>query len=690
MPPVAGRSTLSRYPLLRILIPYALGVAAGMGRNALGIPLALMAIALMTIVVMARAKSPGIVLRLRPLWIIPIAMTGFGLGWINVWLAEPLTIDTAALEGKPLVARVDHIAMRDFSMKLTATLITTDGEPSSAIKTELTTRGCDYTLQAGDLVAFTAHLRPIVNRGNPDEMDYVRYMHEKGIRYTQHLPADYLVKCGTQPSLMTRLFNLKHRVEHHILASDLSAPVQHLIIAVILGNNDYIDTDTRSRFSQAGIAHILALSGLHVSLIVGIIWFLLFPLDFLRLKKLRLLISVVALVVFALFTGLSPSVVRATLMVGLTYIAMVLYRQSPPGNAIALAALVILVISPLSLTNVGFQLSFVTVASLIVFFRPLDFTQNKNATVRFFGSILLTSAIASLSTMALTAHYFNMVSPMSWLANLVVLPLFTVMMPLCVAEVLLCICGVQIGLVERMLEWGYQAIDNISQAITALPASHLGNIYISNVSLITYFVILACLALWLHRKRFRYLLLSGAGVVALLASMFVTRLNTPQQGLLILNNYSCTPILYYNNHRAQLWIPDDNGTTTVGDLQRYHSNLLAHRAIEQVDVVVGQTTLGQGEGFIKPPFCHAMGQRIMCVTNKSWKRLHDRLDVDWLVMCRQSHYSPTEVLEHVQAKTIILSGAIYDKNYEVLKQQCATLKHVTLHSLRDDGAIDVW
>ena len=111
------------------------------------------------------------------------------------------------------------------------------------------------------------------------------------------------------------------------------------------------------------------MSGLHVAVITLIIWFLLFPLDYLRGKKLRLVLTLVILVGYDLLTGMSPSVIRATVMIAFVFMSMIFYRKSTPLNAVATAALAILVFSPSALYSVGFQLSFITVVALIVFYQ---------------------------------------------------------------------------------------------------------------------------------------------------------------------------------------------------------------------------------------------------------------------------------------------------------------------------------
>ena len=230
-----------------------------------------------------------------------------------------------------------------------------------------------------------------------------------------------LERVGQSPTVMTRVFNMRQSLQHKILNSSLSEPTQALVIAMLLGNDDFIEPLVRNDFSRAGVAHVLALSGLHVAVITLIIWFLLFPLDYLRGKKLRLVLTLVILVGYDLLTGMSPSVIRATVMIAFVFMSMIFYRKSTPLNAVATAALAILVFSPSALYSVGFQLSFITVVALIVFYQYFKIKMPASKVLNYVYSILLTSAVAMASTIVLTAYYFNTMSFMSIGANVLIM-----------------------------------------------------------------------------------------------------------------------------------------------------------------------------------------------------------------------------------------------------------------------------
>ena len=142
---------------------------------------------------------------------------------------------------------------------------------------------------------------------------------------------------------------------------------------MLLGDKSYMPDETRQIFSNAGIAHILALSGLHVGIIIVLISSILFPLGFFIPRKIIYLITIVFLWIFAFITGMSASVVRASIMATFYLSAKILERQNDSINALLGAITLILIVNPSALYDVGLQLSALTVTSIILFSEKLNF-----------------------------------------------------------------------------------------------------------------------------------------------------------------------------------------------------------------------------------------------------------------------------------------------------------------------------
>ena len=678
-------SLLSRFPVLRVLVPLAAGILADRGWHVWWAPLALLVLALaLYVVFLVRSRSPRQRQRLRPWWLVPLSLVAFSQGWIAAFMHCPPHLSPTQLSGRVLTGRVANLDYTDFSMRMTVELNYQDDLPPCRVL--VTTRGCDYTMRAGDLVTWQARLDEVGSLGNPGEVDEAtRLLYGQGIRYRQHLHVSQVVRTGHRPTLLTRMDENRRHLRLMVFNSRLAPETQAFVTALLLGDSGFIDSATRQEFAAAGVAHVLALSGLHVGIIALIFWWLLFPLDFLGLKKLRLLLTLVAIILFTLFTGLSPSAVRATVMTGMVMASFILYRRSVALNALALAALIILVFSPSSLYSVGFQLSFVTVAALLVFARLPQYPRRLGGWASSLITMILTSLVAMLATMALTAHYFHTISTLSVLTNLLVLPVMPVIMVLGAIFLLVTAAGMQWSALDWALDVLCRYIHGAAATVGALPMSHLQGIYVSTWGVVASFVIMALVAVWLYRRSYRYLLWAGLVLMLLLAHSLWIDVRTPRRGMVIFNDYSSTPILYYDDGNGYVWTPDDEEPDSAA-FARYHAGFLTRYRISRLQFVSPTDTLRLDQALIRPPHAMLMGRRLMAVGSGPWRHMtaEHRLKLDDIIVTKRFHGTAAALQRLYDFDRLILSGGAHDLT--PLRHECDSLG-ITVHDLSVNGAL---
>ena len=669
---------LSKVPVLRVLIPFMAGILLHRLWHCWWVPLVLILIGVAAyLMISMSSRTVEGRWKWRSVFIVPLSVIALSLGWLAAIIHCPPRLQPGLADGKVLMGRVIDLQYTDFSMRMTVELLDNDLPPC---KLMVSTRGCDYTMQTGDLIAWQGQLVEITSLGNPDEMDYASYLLDnKGIRYTQHLPVEQVKKVGHSPTLLTRLANVRRGLCLMVFSSHLSPATQQFVAALLLGDSSLIDKATRQEFSSAGVAHVLALSGLHVGFIALIIWWLLFPLDYLRLKKLRLVITLAAIALFAVFTGLSPSVVRSTVMIGMVFAAMVFYRRSVSINALALAALCILVFSPSALYSVGFQLSFITVGAILLFARLPQRLECRHRWVNSLTSTVITSLVAMLATVALSAHYFHTISLMSMLANLLILPILPVFMVFGALFLLVTAAGLHWPVLDWILDVIYRYISWVTEAVNAIPLSHLGGVYVSTFGVIAYFVIMALIVLWLYRRNYRYLLAAGIALAILLGHSLWVDFRTPRRGLIVFNSFSSTPLLYYNDGQGYVWIPDEEDTDSIA-FSRYYAGFLAHHGIDQLQFFTGSDTLRLDEAMIRPPYAYLMGRRIVAVGPGKWKHLTTEhpTTVDDIIVTKRYHGTAAKLQELYRFDRFILSGAMHDASLILHECDSLNINHINL------------
>ncbi len=294
--------------------------------------------------------------------------------------------------------------------------------------------------EGADLVVRTELRRPR-DQLNPGAFQRSRYWASRGIFREGRLkePADLIMLAPRQPpALRERLREGLRR-----LLAPLDQVSRALYLALILGDQGEITQAMRQAFSRTGTSHLLAISGLHLGMLAGlgflaVFWLLRrFPSLLLRINAVKLATVLAAgpVVAYAWIAGGSPSTQRAEIMI-LAYLLLVLLgRPREVPSALALAALIILVLSPLLLFSLSFQLSFISVAALVYFLprwlAPPDPERLPRSPGRKWGrrtlfwvkGALCASFVATLATAPLVAASFHLVSILGVVINLAAIPL---------------------------------------------------------------------------------------------------------------------------------------------------------------------------------------------------------------------------------------------------------------------------
>jgi competence protein ComEC len=282
--------------------------------------------------------------------------------------------------------------------------------------------------------------------------------------------------------------------------------------ALTLGYKEDLEPELKRHFQASGAAHVLAVSGLHTGIIYGLLlWLLTLGGRFKPLYENRWgrwtisLIIIAAMWGYAWLTGMTPSVVRAVLMVTIFEIGRMAYRQAFSLNTIAAAAVLILLIHPSDLWNISFQLSFAATFSIVAVagtIRYFDLSRSRSLVFRklmtYIIGILIVSLAAQLGTIPITAFYFKQMSVYFLLTNLIVLPLASILVPLGLTTIALGGCG--LGTVIGKATWGVAWLMNHSvEWIESLPGCTV-QMYVNGWMIAVYYVLLMLFYVFVHRK----------------------------------------------------------------------------------------------------------------------------------------------------------------------------------------------
>ena len=264
------------------------------------------------------------------------------------------------------------------------------------------------TIQIGDKVVTNISLEKIKNKGNPGEFDAEFYWKSKRINRIGFIQDGQFKVVGNYLNVFSKwIIDSRNyflsELEKHLKGEELA-----LAQALIIGDRSNLDGETINAFGNSGAMHVLAVSGLHIGIILQIIILFLGLFSKYITKKQALIIALVFIWLYTLVTGLSASVLRSTVMFSILAISQVYGKNHNSINSLFFTAFILLLINPLNLFDIGFQLSFLAMLGIFWFYKPiLAFIYIENKWVRKLWETTAVGFAAQLLTVPLTLYYFH-------------------------------------------------------------------------------------------------------------------------------------------------------------------------------------------------------------------------------------------------------------------------------------------
>ena len=432
----------SRYPAVRIVLLFISGVFLGrVFSGGYAFPLGMFAtIALFLFILKRVIKNPLLIPLTRFsnfLFLLLIIAFGWFRFSVNVH-TQKLTNTEQLLKTMDWEEAVIYGVVNSYSItssrKLNVELSVHETNIDSLSTNEpyITQLISDFTkpFNLGDSVLLSGIILPINEKRNPHQFNYQKFLAQKNIHTQIRLDSIYRVAPNTQ--LLS--WNWWRKYASIIIDQNFDTTAQPLAKALLLGNKQNLDKETKQAFSRTGLSHIMAVSGLHVGFIIAPIWFLL-PNIRRRKNGAFMGITTIALIliIYAGITGFSPSVMRASVTaIFLTFGK--LYNKSPNSiNLTAAAALCLLIINPQDLFNIGFQLSFSAVFIILLILPVVQHYLPYWVRFKWYAKplmVILISIIVQLGLFPIQVFYFGEISLISPLSNALFVPVLGLLIPL--------------------------------------------------------------------------------------------------------------------------------------------------------------------------------------------------------------------------------------------------------------------
>lgn len=550
----------------------------------------------------------------------------------------------------------------------------------------------DFELSYGDVLLVKGAPQEVAGPLNPNQFDYRAYLANKNIYHRHYLQSFQFQKIASEPPNLVLYHSIRlRRYLDALLRARIGERREYGISsALILGVKDDLDNSIRQAYADTGTMHVLAVSGLHVGLIFGV---LMFALKYFRRRAgqrwLGAILVLVVLWLYAFITGLSPSVLRAVLMFSLVTVGFALQRRTMIYNTVALAALVLLYINPYNLLEVGFQLSFLAVLG-IVYLQPRLYRllELRNRVLDFVWEYFTIALAAQLATFPLGLFYFHQFPVYFWLANIIVVPLATLVLYSGMIALVLNAVPVLGGLLFQVHFWMIWSMNEFNLWIQRWPEALVNGIDISLFQTYLLYALMLAGILFLALKRLRYF----AMVVAAVAILVVQEVwegirQKEQQTLAVYSVRGATGIGLVQGQQAVL--------LADSALSQQHSNYtfnvqphLWQLGVQQPELVSLENnahTLATVQTL--PDSNHLLvwqGQRWLILSHAPQLQPEAGFAVDYLLLRQNVRLKPQE-LQTYTFKKLILDGSSAPWYRQRLRQQLDTLG-ISYYDVADSGA----
>ncbi|MBT1685562.1 ComEC/Rec2 family competence protein [Dawidia soli] len=360
----------------------------------------------------------------------------------------------------------------------------------------------------GDVLLVKGTPAAVPPPANPGEFDYRRYLQFQNIHLQQFLQKGQVMYMGHAPPSWVWAYALRVRGwAAGILATYIDGREEQAVAsALVLGMTDDLDRDLLDAYSATGVVHVLAVSGLHVSILFLILGWALKPVQAFRYG--RVVLAAVSLIVlwgYAFVTGLSPSVLRAVTMFSFVVVGQAFYRQGNVYNMLAASAFFLLLYNPYLIMSVGFQLSYLAVLG-IVYLQPwlYNLWEPSSRVWDELWKMTCVTLAAQLATTAVVLFYFHQFPNYFLLVNLLLVPGSSIVL---VGGLVLLACsavpGVA-GVLGYILTGCIHVLNGIVTTVAAFPFSVWNNVYLTPLQCWLLLAMGIFGAVWLQHRHYGY------------------------------------------------------------------------------------------------------------------------------------------------------------------------------------------
>lgn len=595
------------------------------------------------------------------------------------WVGNYFTENTPAI-----VTLQENIIEKEKNFKVLATVNavyvnnkwqTVEGDVLLYFKKDSTPPNIKY----GSQLLITKNLVSIVNSGNPGGFNYAQYCSFQNIHYQGFLKDNnYTILSSTQTNLFTHfLLNTKLAVLNILKRNIKTNNELSIAEALLIGYRDELDRDLVKAYSNTGVVHIIAISGLHLGMIYGLLIFLFKPFNkFKIIQVVKPLTIIIVLWLFSLIAGMAPSILRSAIMFTSIAIADAFGKKSNIYNGLAVSAFIILLINPFSLWDVGFQLSYSAVLSIVVFSPYIkNWLVFKHKWLNAIWNLCAITLSAQILTLPIVLYHFHQFANYFFITNLLAVPLSGFIL---YAELaLLALHAVQpvatiVGVVVEKLIW---IMNSFIVWANQLPFSIAQGIQINMLQAVILYVAIVGFGYWLIYKHAKAFIVALSCVTLFLCIRYFDFIDkNNQQKIIVYNVPNHTAIDVVKGRQCNFI--GDSILNTEGFLRNFHiqPSRVLHRVVETKQHIAAQQN----------NFIYA-NNKIIALVDKPIVYTGEKIKVDAVVITKNPKLYINNIATIFNCNNYIFDGSNPAWKIKYWKKDCDSL-HINYHICSLQGA----
>ncbi len=560
-------------------------------------------------------------------------------------------------------------------------------------------------LNIGDRIIFNPSFNEISNKNNPNEFDYKSYLMFHLISQQAFLKSNNWKKINIESKFDLQIFSQKLRTKLLNIYKQLNIVDDEysVLSALTLGYKDKLSENVKSWYSKSGAMHILAVSGLHVGIIYLILNTLLFFMN--RCKTcviIKIILIILLLFSYALLTGLSASVLRASFMFSFVAIGSAFKRSTSIYNTLAASAFILLLINPYFIFDVGFQLSYLAVLS-IVFFQPKIYLllHFKNLIPRKIWALISVSIAAQIGTFPIGAYYFHQFPSYFLLTNIIVIPITAIIIYLAVVLFIFNSVPIVSDYISKGLVYVLKSLNFSVQHIEKLPYSTISDIYLSKYDLILIYITIIILSVFIVNKKYSWFRLSLISIILFIGLLIYEKNSNLNSRKIIIYNIDKVSAYNFIDKTDNVLISNFNEKSNHKNLMFYIKNNWLSLGLKNEKIVdlkklnpkyifTNLIAIDNQNIFLKDKFIDYYGKRLLILNDKNQLKYNSakKLNLDFIIIANNINVNIKSLIKNYNFKTLIIDSSNSRHNTNQIISQCKLL-NINCFDVNKNGAFIV-